>query len=131
MKKISDALRQVADDLDKITDKKKLKKAATDIEDETVILNSFKRMGIPYTVAKRMFDRHGAGYLARKIFLLEYRIIQNGARVENKIAWIQRAIEEDYEEPDVFISWLKSMRESVHLRKDVPYFYIRLVNLTG
>lgn len=131
MKKISDTLRKLADDIDKIAEKKK-RGASIDADPETIIIYAFKRIGVPYSVAHRMYLNYSAGYVARKIFLYEYRYrgLSTPSTV-NPIRWIQAAIKNDYEEPDAFLKWLKDKRENVYHKSSTHPYYYRLLELTS
>jgi len=129
---ISDALRNLADKLDETIDKKTVKSRYKDKPDQsTVIINALKKVGVPFSVAEKLYLKHNAEYIARKIFLYEFK--RETARVKpvNPIAYILTAIKEDYEESDQFHKWLKQKREIIDVKKgEARIEFRRLIDLT-
>ncbi len=127
---LADQLRQFADDLEDLKNTKKVNpRIKRDPDPETVIIEGLKAVGIPYTVAKKMFDEHGAEFIARKIFLFQYRQKTEYAKpVKSVVGWLTRAIQYDYNEPDHFIDWLRQQRDSDNSKQ--PLAFQRLIQLT-
>ncbi len=127
---LADQLRKFADDLEDLKNTKKANpRIKRDPDPETVIIEGLKAVGIPYTVAKKMFDQHSAEFIARKIFLFQYRQrYQPGTPVKSVVGWLTRAVENDYNEPDHFIEWLRKQRDSDNRGQSLAYQ--RLIQLT-
>ncbi len=65
--------------------------------------------GIADNVAKRLVKRYGKKRMEEKIDYLDFLLAERPAEVKKPAAWLRRAIEENYSEPDGFV--LKEDRE--------------------
>ncbi len=71
----------------------------------------YKKRGIPGSVIKVYSDKYSYEYLARKYWLMEFKIEQGILR--SPVAWIRDNIEHEYNEPEGFWEWFKRKRETV------------------
>ena len=88
-----------------ISDKKPLSKA-------TLVIRTLKNFGIRGDHALLYFTRNSAEYLMRKCWLLQY-YIELDKPIKNKTAWLKRAIENDYLEPEAFNDWYKRKQNEI------------------
>jgi len=78
----------------------------------TLIINLLKKFDIPGGRAAMMFHKHGAEYIVKKCFLLEYKIAE-GFKVDSMMRCMQACIVNDWNESDGFNDYNKRRREYI------------------
>ena len=92
--------------LHRINDRKKNKAKST------LIVDLLKRRGVSGTQAVRMFHDYSLEYLIRKNWLLDYTKQKRYPVIDDR-RWLLSAINNDYNETDDFLNWLKEKKEYI------------------
>ena len=92
----------------KVVDDKKKRKATS-----TLIVNLLKKFDIPGGRAAMMFHKHGHEYIVKKVFLLEYKIAEEGFKVDSMMRCMQACIVNDWNESEKFNDYKKRRREYI------------------
>jgi hypothetical protein len=127
MSNIANALRNLADQIESTSVKMQNSRHKDRVDDSTIIINALKKIGVPFHVGQRMVAEHAPQYIARKIFLYEYRQAFAKSSPRDAIRFIQAAIKNDYYESDDFLNWVKRKKQAIG--NDITVEYRRLLNL--
>lgn len=131
MKSVSESLRDLADQIETTAKQKRPTRHIDNPEPETIIYNALKRIGVPFSVASRLYAKNSAQYMARKIFLYEYEMQTAETKPRAPLKYIQAAIKHNYNETDHFLDWLKQKREKIQYATDsADIDFVRLLSLT-
>ena len=79
----------------------------------TLIINLLKKFDIPGGRAAMMFHKHGAEYIVKKVFLLEFKIAEEGFKVDSMMRCMQACIVNDWNESEKFNDYNKRRREYI------------------
>jgi len=78
----------------------------------TVVIDLLKRRNISGCQAAQMFVEYSPEYLVRKCFLLDFHHSRGYTIIDDR-RWLLACINNDYNESDAFLAWLKDKKEDI------------------
>ena len=78
----------------------------------SLVIDLLKKRGISGSLAKEMFCLYSSEYLIRKNWLLDFHH-ERGYTIIDDRRWLLACINNDYNESDAFLAWLKDKKEDI------------------